>query len=179
MEKSRLTRDGTAEPVSRDQILRHERGQGNIHFPVQLTTCRIVNLTRLIHTFAICVTIHAVLARLKHVVFFSISSHRGVQLRHHVKQRKRPVLVKFQQVRKPLGKPGGRHDGLLGGVQSVPAGIHQELEAHVEREKGQRRHIKERPLGEQVGYLGVADKEHRHRGEDAVDLLRMEKGGRG
>ena len=29
---SRLTRDGTAEPVSRDQILRHERGQGSIHF---------------------------------------------------------------------------------------------------------------------------------------------------
>ena len=32
MEMSRLTRDGTAEPVSRDQILRHERGQGNIIF---------------------------------------------------------------------------------------------------------------------------------------------------
>ena len=30
---SRLTRDGTAEPVSRGQILRHKRGQGNIHFP--------------------------------------------------------------------------------------------------------------------------------------------------
>ena len=30
---SRLTRDGTAEPVSRDQILRHARGQGDIHFP--------------------------------------------------------------------------------------------------------------------------------------------------
>ena len=30
---SRLTRDGTAEPVSRDQILRHERRQGNINFP--------------------------------------------------------------------------------------------------------------------------------------------------
>ena len=30
---SSLTRDGTAEPVSRDQILRHARGQGNIHFP--------------------------------------------------------------------------------------------------------------------------------------------------
>ena len=30
---SRLTRDGTAEPVSRDQILRHARGQGNLHFP--------------------------------------------------------------------------------------------------------------------------------------------------
>ena len=34
MEMSRLTRDGTtAEPVSQDQILRRERGQGNIHFP--------------------------------------------------------------------------------------------------------------------------------------------------
>ena len=40
---SRLTRDGTAEPVSRDQILRHARGQGNIIFPVQLTTSRIGN----------------------------------------------------------------------------------------------------------------------------------------
>ena len=31
---SRLTQDGTAEAVSRDQILRHVvRGQGNIHFP--------------------------------------------------------------------------------------------------------------------------------------------------
>ena len=28
----RLTRDGTVEPVSRDQILRRERGQGNIYF---------------------------------------------------------------------------------------------------------------------------------------------------
>ena len=30
---SRLTGDETAEPVSRDQILRRERGQGNIPFP--------------------------------------------------------------------------------------------------------------------------------------------------
>ena len=29
---NRLTRDGTAEPVSREQILRRERGQGKIHF---------------------------------------------------------------------------------------------------------------------------------------------------
>ena len=28
----RLARDGTAKPVSRDQILRHVREQGNIHF---------------------------------------------------------------------------------------------------------------------------------------------------
>ena len=30
---SRLTRDGTAETVSRDQILRRGQGQGNSHFP--------------------------------------------------------------------------------------------------------------------------------------------------
>ena len=30
---SRLTRDGTAETVSRDQILRRIRGQGKNHFP--------------------------------------------------------------------------------------------------------------------------------------------------
>ena len=33
MEMSKLTRDGTAEPVSRDQIHRRERGQRIIHFP--------------------------------------------------------------------------------------------------------------------------------------------------
>ena len=54
---SRLTRDGTAEPVSRDQILSHARGQGNIIFPVQLTTSRIGNLTRLIHTLLYVMTI--------------------------------------------------------------------------------------------------------------------------
>ena len=32
LELTRLTRDGTAEPVSRDQIHRRERGQGDIHF---------------------------------------------------------------------------------------------------------------------------------------------------
>ena len=55
---SRLTRDGTAEPVSRGQILRHARGQGNIIFPVQLTTSRIGNLTGLIHTLLYVMTIH-------------------------------------------------------------------------------------------------------------------------
>ena len=32
-EQDDMTRDGTAEPVSRDQILRRERGQGNNNFP--------------------------------------------------------------------------------------------------------------------------------------------------
>ena len=67
---SRLTRDGTAEPISRDQILRLRTGTGEYFFPVQLTTSRIGNLTRLIHTgtlldvmtihtyIHVCVTIH-------------------------------------------------------------------------------------------------------------------------
>ena len=44
-EWSRLTRDGTVEPVSRDHFLRRERGQEMLIFPVQLTSSRIGNLT--------------------------------------------------------------------------------------------------------------------------------------
>ena len=65
---SRLTRDGMAEPVSRDQILRHARGQGNVIFPVQLTTSRIGNLTRLIHTMLYVTTIHTYIDALVHAV---------------------------------------------------------------------------------------------------------------
>ena len=59
IEMSRLTRDGTAEAVSRDQIIRRERGgQGNIHFPNIPFPCSAdheqdySNLTRLIHILA-------------------------------------------------------------------------------------------------------------------------------
>ena len=45
-----LTLYGTAESVSLDQIPRRERVQGNICFPVQLTTTRIGNLTNFIQT---------------------------------------------------------------------------------------------------------------------------------
>ena len=63
MEMSRLTRDGTAEPVSRDQILRSERKQGNIHFPCSADyerTGLATLLGRSIYTLAICVTMHVV-----------------------------------------------------------------------------------------------------------------------
>ena len=61
---SRLARDGTAEPVSLDQILRHARGHGDILFPVQLTTSRIGSLTRLIHTLLYVMTIHTYIHRI-------------------------------------------------------------------------------------------------------------------
>ena len=54
---SRLTRDGTAELVSRDKILMREREQGKIHISVQLTTRRIGNLTRSIHCCCYCLHI--------------------------------------------------------------------------------------------------------------------------
>ena len=68
--------DGTAEPVSRDQILRHARGQGNIIFPVQLTTSRIGNLTRLIHTLLYVMTIHTYIHTLD-LVFSPINRDFG------------------------------------------------------------------------------------------------------
>ena len=57
---SRLTRDGTAEPLLRDQILRRERGQGKkiLIFPVQLTTCRNGNLTYPVDPYSCCMCDH-------------------------------------------------------------------------------------------------------------------------
>ena len=56
---SKLTQDGTAEPVSRDQILRRVHGDRRIFiFLVHLTTSRIGRLIRLFHTLLCVLTIH-------------------------------------------------------------------------------------------------------------------------
>ena len=55
---SRLTRDGTAEPVSRDQILRHAWGQGDIHFPCSADHEQDWQPYRLIHTLLYVMTVH-------------------------------------------------------------------------------------------------------------------------
>ena len=61
---SRLTRDGTAEPLSRNQFFSGANGdRETIVFPVQLTTSRIDILAQSIHTFAISVTIHTYISR--------------------------------------------------------------------------------------------------------------------
>ena len=57
--KHHIQPDGTAEPISRHQVLSANADMEMFIFPVQLTTSRIGNLTRLIHTFAVCVTIHS------------------------------------------------------------------------------------------------------------------------
>ena len=58
MEMSRLTRDGTAEPVSRDQISGANADKEMSIFLVQLTTSRIGDLTGLIHTLLYVMAIH-------------------------------------------------------------------------------------------------------------------------
>ena len=58
MEMSKLTRDGTAEPSRETKFSDANADREILFFPVQLTTSRIDNLTGLIHTLAICVTIH-------------------------------------------------------------------------------------------------------------------------
>ena len=47
---SRLTRDGTAERLSRDKFSGPNKDKDIFVFPLQLTTSRIGNPTRLIHT---------------------------------------------------------------------------------------------------------------------------------
>ena len=57
---SRVARDGTAQPVSRDQFLRREGGQGNVHvrFPCSADHSRFGNLTRSILLLLHVMTIH-------------------------------------------------------------------------------------------------------------------------
>ena len=55
---SRLTRDGTAEPVSRDQILRRVRGQRVIYFPLSADHEQDWQPGPLIHTLLYVMTVH-------------------------------------------------------------------------------------------------------------------------
>ena len=56
---NRLIRDGMAEPVSRETEFSGTYGDRGIFiFCVQLTTSKIGNLTRLIHTLLYVMTIH-------------------------------------------------------------------------------------------------------------------------
>ena len=54
MEMSRLTRDRTADPSRKTKFLGANGDREKIISPVQLTTCRVGNLTGLILTVAIC-----------------------------------------------------------------------------------------------------------------------------
>ena len=90
---SRLTRDGTAEPVSRDQILRHARGQGNIIFSFQLTTSRIGNLTRLILTLLCVMTIHT---------YIPVQPSASIQ---DYKNKCQYDLISYTRLRSPIPTP--------------------------------------------------------------------------
>ena len=68
----KLARDGTAEPVSRDQILRREQGQRIIHFPCSAADheqdwqpCPVV---RAIHTN---IVLHAHTAVVTHIYIYA------------------------------------------------------------------------------------------------------------
>ena len=72
MEMINLTRDGTAEPVLRDQMLRRERGQRKIQFPCSaahheqdLQPCPVV---RAIHTNIVLHTHTAVVTHILHII---------------------------------------------------------------------------------------------------------------
>ena len=58
IEVGRLMRNWTAEPVSRDQILRRERGQGNIIFPCSADHVQDWQPYPVDPYSALCVTIH-------------------------------------------------------------------------------------------------------------------------
>ena len=60
LEMGRLTATGLPKPSREAKFLGANADREKLIFPLQLTTCRMGNFTRLIHTLAICVTIHNV-----------------------------------------------------------------------------------------------------------------------
>ena len=94
MEMSKLTRDGTAEPVSRDQILRRERGQRIIHFPCSAADheqdwqpCPVV---RTIHTNIVLHTHTAVVTHTYIYAYYTTTVNRA---RMYISSRKQIYLV--------------------------------------------------------------------------------------
>ena len=61
---ARLKRDGIAEPIPRDQILRRERAQGNINFPCSADRGQDWQPYPLIHTLLYVMTIHTYILKL-------------------------------------------------------------------------------------------------------------------
>ena len=128
---SRLTRDGTAKPVSRGQSLRGERGQGDVHFPCSADReqdyCQPYLLTLLIHTTLSCYMmcdytyIHNTYISVK--CQFHPWSQRGTQvsgLRHGGKPLLRPTGI--QIATKPLPGPTNREHRKLIGVKTMSLG---------------------------------------------------------
>ena len=74
MEMSRLTRDGAAQPVSRDQILRRERDRKILIFPCSADHEQDwQTYTRLIHALAICDEPYICIAEIRNELFFRTS----------------------------------------------------------------------------------------------------------
>ena len=93
---SKLTRDGTAEPVSRGQILRRERGQRKIHFPCSAAdheqdwqpcpAVRAIHTNIVLHTHTAVVThlyVHFIQVNLVHnnkkvpVLIYGVCTYNG------------------------------------------------------------------------------------------------------
>ena len=81
---SRLTRDEIGEPASRDKFSGANADREIYVFLFSLTTCRIGNLTRLIHTLAICVAIHTHYCFIIQKAMIVLSVYQNVSRQHTV-----------------------------------------------------------------------------------------------
>ena len=101
---------GRNPPLYCTHIIRHARGRENIIFPVQLTTSRIGNLTRLIHTLLYVMTLHT-------YIHTSIATQGHQTKQGQIKQRKiydKPELnLNASRLNRPSEHPPFRFRGML------------------------------------------------------------------
>ena len=78
---SKLKRDGTAEPVSRDKILRRKRGQRIIHFPCSAADheqdWQLCLVVRAIHTNIVLHTYTAVVTHIYIYAYYTTTVNRA------------------------------------------------------------------------------------------------------
>ena len=105
MDMSRPTRDGTAEPVSQDQILRHERGQRNINFPYSADHVQDWQPYPVDpYSCYMCVTIHTSCTRPKSLSGLVLQSRIIVVLAYRRRGTKTSVNSPFSS-KKPVTRP--------------------------------------------------------------------------
>ena len=127
---SRLTRDGTtAEPVSRDQILRRERRQGNMHFPCSADDVQDWQPYSVDpHIFATCVTKHVVVVVDSHVqrIVLATEETAVTQQVSHVDLSNANPACGHKEVRRSTGhimvttgRAGGRRSLVMRGLSVI------------------------------------------------------------
>ena len=134
---SRLRRDGTAESVSRNHILRRERGQGNIHFPcsadheqdwepypVDPYSCFMCDHTYMYVCVCVCVCVYVQAAH--PYLHPSVATFKHIYLYHSSSARRGMIGLFYVQVQRALPSSKGMETSCFLGGRVIVTIVYQD-----------------------------------------------------